>query len=116
MLRKLDGFTTVLENINDCCGCSACRNACTQNCIEMTADVEGFLYPRIDQNKCVDCGLCLSVCPILNRQKIVNNNFDAFIVRNRDKQLRFSSTAGGAFPAIAAYILSMGGGYIRCRI
>lgn len=32
----------------------------------MKADKEGFLYPVVDVGKCVDCGLCTKVCPVVN--------------------------------------------------
>lgn len=37
----------------------------------MKADKEGFLYPVVDVGKCVDCGLCTKVCPVVNE---CNNN------------------------------------------
>lgn len=39
----------------------------------MQLDSEGFEYPIINQEACVDCGLCQSVCPVLqyeNRKDI----------------------------------------------
>lgn len=30
----------------------------------MIEDEEGFEYPRINEDKCVHCGMCLRVCPI----------------------------------------------------
>ena len=47
-----------IKDKKDCCGCTACYNACPKKAIEMQADQEGFLYPVIDQKKCVDCGIC----------------------------------------------------------
>ena len=55
-----------------CCGCSACANICPHGAIEMIENSEGFLYPEINQSKCVDCGLCKKTCPILNK---INDNF-----------------------------------------
>ena len=43
-----------IKDKKDCCGCTACYNACPKKAIEMQADQEGFLYPVIDQKKCVD--------------------------------------------------------------
>ena len=43
---------------SSCCGCTACFNICPKNAISMQPDEEGFLYPVVDQEKCVDCGLC----------------------------------------------------------
>ena len=50
------------KNKNECCGCSACKAICPKNAITMKEDTEGFLYPEIDNEKCVNCGLCLKVC------------------------------------------------------
>lgn len=47
-----------------CCGCWGCYNICPKSAITMEQDNEGFLYPRIDENLCVDCKMCLKVCPI----------------------------------------------------
>lgn len=62
----------VLEK-DKCCGCSACFSACGHHAITMQLDSEGFEYPIISQEECVDCGLCQSVCPVLqyeNRKDI----------------------------------------------
>ncbi|NLC68529.1 MAG: 4Fe-4S dicluster domain-containing protein, partial [Clostridiaceae bacterium] len=46
-----------------CCGCTACKNICPKQCISMEEDKDGFSYPVIDKDKCIDCGLCVKVCP-----------------------------------------------------
>ena len=52
------------ENKEDCCGCTACFATCPVNAIEMISDDEGFLYPVICEDKCVQCQKCLIVCPV----------------------------------------------------
>lgn len=47
--------------INDkskCSGCHSCMNVCPKYCITMKTDDEGFWYPSVDKDKCIDCGLC----------------------------------------------------------
>jgi ferredoxin len=46
----------------ECCGCTACREVCPYNAIEMKPDKEGFIYPVVDYDKCVKCMLCKKVC------------------------------------------------------
>lgn len=53
-----------------CSGCSACYAVCPKNAIMMVEDKEGFLYPQIDKNKCVECGRCDEVC---EREKVYAN-------------------------------------------
>ena len=60
----------VLEK-DKCCGCSACFSACGHQAITMQLDSEGFEYPIINKEACVDCGLCQSVCPVLQYENIL---------------------------------------------
>lgn len=46
----------------ECCGCHACYNVCPYSAIDMITDSEGFLYPKVRNDKCVNCGLCKKVC------------------------------------------------------
>ncbi len=50
------------ESKENCCGCTACYAICPINAITMQSDSEGFLYPKINKDKCVQCGKCLRVC------------------------------------------------------
>lgn len=97
-----------LKEKNKCNGCSACANACPKNCIIMTADELGFLYPQIDESLCVDCGLCEKVCPVFNENEIKSTP-KAYAVKNIDENIRMQSSSGGAFTAIAEKILADGG-------
>lgn len=57
--------TTDLYNKKSlCCGCELCSNVCPKHLIIMKADDEGFLYPNIiNDEDCINCRRCLSVCP-----------------------------------------------------
>ena len=48
----------------DCCGCGACSSICSRHAITMVEDNEGFLYPKVNDDRCVQCKRCISVCPI----------------------------------------------------
>ena len=41
-----------------CNGCGACALRCPKKAITMKMDKEGFIYPEIDKEKCINCGLC----------------------------------------------------------
>ena len=98
----------MLELINkaNCCGCTACKSICPKNAIKMQEDEEGFLYPVIEQDKCINCGLCQKVCPILNKVQEVKCEQEAYLINNKDIKVREQSTSGGAFTAIANYVIT----------
>ena len=100
-------------NITDkskCSGCHACASVCPKNAITMTAHSEGFIYPQTDAEKCVECGLCEKVCPILNPIKEESELYsDVLAAYINDDEVRFNSSSGGVFTAIAEHILSKGG-------
>lgn len=51
------------------CGCSACKMVCSNEAIKMLYDNEGFLYPKVNNNKCVGCNSCIAICPIKKLKK-----------------------------------------------
>ena len=55
-----------IQNKINCCGCYACKSICGKHAITMRKDKEGFEYPIVDTNLCIECGLCEKVCPVIN--------------------------------------------------
>lgn len=92
-----------------CCGCGACANACPQNCIIMEEDYEGFLYPSINESLCINCGICEKACPIINVRREIPTEQKGYIVQNKNETVLKESTSGGAFSAIAEYVIEHGG-------
>lgn len=93
---------------HNCCGCAACVQRCPKQCITMQEDEEGFLYPQVNMDVCVDCGLCEKVCPELN----ISTNDEpvkAFAAKNDDKAVRLSSSSGGVFTLLATKVIEAGG-------
>ncbi len=93
----------------DCCGCAVCEGACPKNCISMDVDKEGFYYPKINIDDCINCGACEQVCPILNSNIEIPIEQEGYIVQNKNQKVLRESTSGGAFTAIAKYIINKGG-------
>ena len=95
----------------DCCGCTACASICNHDAITMEPDALGFLYPKVDESKCVECGLCEKVCAFNdNYDKSLNlPKPDAYAARHKDMEEVLKSRSGAAFVAISDYILEHGG-------
>lgn len=92
-----------------CTGCAACAGVCPTKCVEMIADKEGFYYPQIDRNNCIDCHLCEKRCPVINATSEVPFFQKGFIVQNKDEIVLRESTAGGFFTALAQYVINKNG-------
>lgn len=84
-----------IKDKNMCCGCEACKNICPQNCIEMLEDEEGFIYPQVDKEKCINCGLCERVCQYKNNVSELKKHKEAevysCVIKDKEK-LKNSST------------------------
>lgn len=93
-----------------CTGCRACELICPLECITMSADAEGFLYPEIDEKKCVQCGKCREVC-VGHKSCHDTSCFTkhAFAAWNRDYGIRKNSSSGGIFYSLAENMISAGG-------
>ncbi len=102
-----------LADSQKCSGCSACYAACPKDAITMTPDAHGFLYPHIDAAKCVSCGLCEKICPVLH-PGLPDTNPVAYAARTRDLDLRLASSSGGIFTELAKPILTQGGVVFGC--
>lgn len=102
----------ILDKSN-CCGCCACVDVCTHGAIKLRTDIEGFWYPEVDKDKCVDCGLCEKVCPELHILDLKKNDFEkpahTIAAINKNMSVRWDSTSGGAFSALADVMYTQGG-------
>jgi coenzyme F420-reducing hydrogenase beta subunit len=105
--------TKVVYNIvpvENCTGCSACRDQCPQQAVEMREDREGFLFPAVDESKCNQCGCCVKICPVKTVVPVETiDEPTVYAAWTRDRELLRESTSGGAFSEIARVILDRGG-------
>ncbi len=102
-----------LKNRDRCSGCTTCALLCPERAISLVEDQEGFIYPKVAESRCVDCGLCLIVCPAAKDDYLCSaTQLDspiAYAAKHRVDGVRVNSTSGGVFISLSDYILSRGG-------
>lgn len=94
-----------------CTGCMACVDACNVDAIHGVIASDGHLHPQCDTNKCIACGRCSRVCPIISGfdyQSAINTS-QPYAGWAKDDDLRMRSSSGGVFAALAMQILTEGG-------
>ena len=92
-----------IQNKIDCCGCNACGDICGKHAISFVTDNEGFWYPKVNKDLCVDCGLCDKVCPIQNKANHIERFAEpvVFAAYTKDEAIRLDSTSGGIHSMLA---------------
>lgn len=99
--------------IDKCTGCAACFNACGKGAITMMEDACGYIHPRIDQYKCVDCNLCAKVCPV-NAKVVLRYPKDCYAATVKDDDELASCASGGIATELSRYVICKGGVVYGC--
>jgi coenzyme F420-reducing hydrogenase beta subunit len=92
-----------------------CGDLCPENAITFENGNDGFWYPAVNYDKCINCGFCVSRCPVLN--KTVNQNAktpDVYAAWIKNDDIRLKSTSGGVYYALASTMLQTGGYISGC--
>ncbi len=99
-------------NITDkekCCGCAACKCICPKDAINMIYDEEGFLYPQVNMDDCINCDLCEKACPVITKSNYEEQIKLAYAVKSLDENVRSRSTSGGLAYELSKHIIENGG-------
>lgn len=101
-------MSSVYIEKKDCCGCRACELVCPVGCIVMREDSEGFLYPEIDEDKCIQCDKCREVCRHIG-ENVSSANLYAYAGMSKDIAVRRRSSSGGLFWELGKAVIESGG-------
>ena len=109
----VDCPTNILKS--ECCGCSACKEVCPKDAITMKEDIEGFLYPVVDPDKCIQCNLCAKVCVKKENPQTITyeEKYPKILAAiNKDEEVRLKSSSGAIFPELVKYAINEKQGYV----
>lgn len=84
----------------NCSGCGACYNICSTNAISMVENEDGFSFPQIDLQKCVNCNRCDIVCPHINADDLKKKSEQcirsSWLYCSSDENAKKRSSSGAA--------------------
>lgn len=92
-----------------CFSCRSCVQVCLQHAIVMQENEEGFFYPKVNIEKCVNCGICLKHCPAFDPYFKNDFNKTSCVVWSKNDEQLSESSSGALFTVAAEKILDDGG-------
>jgi coenzyme F420-reducing hydrogenase beta subunit len=75
----------------------------------MEYDGEGFYYPVVDSEKCINCNSCVKACPYREPKVNRSESMDVYGCQHQSENVRMNSTSGGMFTVLAQYVLDKNG-------
>lgn len=99
--------------IRECTSCQMCAAVCPKDAIHISLDEYGFYRPIVDNQRCVDCGICLSVCYRFDENVKITTPKDIeqiplYAASANDDALLSQVTSGGIADLLAKELIKEG--------
>jgi len=99
-----------LAKSKDCTGCLVCVDSCHQDALTSYIGSDGHYYVNVKNDRCIGCLQCERTCPLVSKQDYDQSELSVFHAAwNKNSEERAQSASGGAFSAMARFVLERGG-------
>lgn len=108
----------VMNNIYDkgdyCCGCGVCSVVCPTKAITME-EKDGFYFPKINEDRCVKCGICKQSCTKYGNIKTEGTGKSFYAIKCKNKNILAKSSSGGVSHGLMNEAINNGYKIIACE-
>ena len=80
----------------------------------MKPDINGYIYPTINSELCLKCGVCKDICAFQNIPVNGDEPINTYVAINKNESVLKESASGGVFAALASIILEKNGVAFGC--
>lgn len=96
--------------LHQCTSCQLCGAICPKGAISIGLDKEGFYRPLVNDDLCIDCGLCVNVCYKYDNQIKLSTGEDLkrkslYSAWAKDDKLLNETTSGGIGDLLARQLI-----------
>lgn len=99
------------SQIRECTSCQMCSAVCPVGAISIELNSDGFYRPIVDDDKCIDCGLCVKNCYKFDDEIKSTSDLgtkEIYAAWAKDSRIVESTTSGGIADVMARRLISKG--------
>ena len=99
--------------LRECTSCQLCGAVCPKNAIRIELNADGYYRPIVDEELCIDCGICTKVCYKFDEQLRMSQDADMqeyplYAAWAKDDALVKQTTSGGIGDLLAQELIAEG--------
>ncbi len=99
-----------------CSGCGACAAVCSKGAISIEINCNGFRSYSINEEKCVRCGKCVSICPMISvRSPYISEAQGLYSFKSKDPEILSVSSSGGIGAVLSQVLLNQEKKVFGCK-
>lgn len=100
-------------SLRNCTSCQLCAAVCPKDAISISFDSNGFYRPFIDEERCVNCGICTKICYKFDKnvERYTQDKLDSTLLYGayaKDSEVLKNTTSGGVADILAHQLMRMG--------
>lgn len=96
------------NSLNDCTGCQLCAAICPKNAINVNLSIDGFYETVVEEDKCINCSLCLKNCYKFNTPTITHEAKAHYAAYAKNSNLLKGVSSGGIAHILSSSLIKKG--------